>query len=165
MPTIDGLVEGCVPGFAELDPADRQRLQEIAAQLHQRGMPVPFIASSLRSTAGVLREIREESERTDNVLQRESVRRFIEQNAVPDSTGHFRYPRRERKREERDRLHVYTTRLLRDARQARGRHEVKKTRSMLLKLDQRELRRVLGREGDDLCRQINVWLRSTAAMF
>jgi len=42
---------------------------------------------------------------------------------------------------------------------------VKKTRNMLMKLDQRELRRVLGREGDDLCRQINTWLRGTAAMF
>ena len=72
---------------------------------------------------------------------------------------------RERKREERDRLQMNTLRLIREARQARGRHEVKKTRNMLLKVDQRELRRLLGSEGDDLCRQINTWLRSTAPMF
>jgi len=42
---------------------------------------------------------------------------------------------------------------------------VKKTRGMLLKVDQREVRRTLGRDGDEICRQINTWLRSTAAMF
>jgi hypothetical protein len=100
------------------------------------------------------------------VFQREQVRRFIEENAVPSGAPTLRFnQRRERKREERERLHANTCSLLREARQSRARHEVKKTRNMLLKVDQRELRRVLGREGDELCRQINTWLRSTSEMF
>lgn len=163
---MDPLMETNVPFFGQLAPADQARLRELAADLRQRQMPDAFIASSLRSTAEVLRDLRQDEERGDNIFQREHVRQFIEQNAVTDAASSGRYnPRRERKREERDRLQANTLRLLREARQAHGRHEVKKTRNMLLKVDQRELRRVLGREGDDLCRQINTWLRSTAAMF
>jgi hypothetical protein len=163
---LDALIEQYVPSFGEMAPADQERLREMASDLHARRMPPAFIASSLRSTAQILRELRDENERGDNVFQREQVQRFIEQNAVSGPQPSSRHsPRKERKREERDRLQANTLRLIREARQARGRHEVKKTRSMLLKVDQRELRRVLGREGDDLCRQINTWLRSTAAMF
>jgi len=161
---VNALVEKYVPFFSQMVPADRERLREIAADLQSRGLPAPFIESSLRSTADVLRELRSEEERADNVFRREEVQRFIQENAVADTSVPY-HPRRERKREERERLQANTLRLLREARTARGRHEVKKTRSMLLKLDQRELRRVLGREGDDLCRQINTWLRTTASMF
>lgn len=159
------LVSKIVPFYHQLDSAERQRLCEMATSLQERGFPPAFVQSSLKSTAEVLRDLREEEERPDNVLRREQVRRFMEENAaVHPSPTHYNQ-RRERKREERDRLQVNTLRLIREARQARGRHEVKKTRSMLLKVDQRELRRMLGREGDDLCRQINTWLRSTAPMF
>jgi hypothetical protein len=158
------LVEDQVPCYLQLRQDERQRLLEMAVSLQERGLPPAFVASSLKSTAEVMREIREDTERPDNVLQREHVRRFIEQNAVPDAPARY-HQHRERKREERDRLQMNTMRLIREARQARGRHEVKKTRSMLLKVDQRELRRALGREGEDLCRQINTWLRSTAPMF
>ena len=162
----ESLVVEHVPFFAQLSPTEQQQLLQMAANLQERGMPPAFVASSLRSTAEVLREMREEEDRPDNVFQRETVRQFIQQNAVPDSAQRGGYhPRRERKREERERLQANTLHLIREARQARGRHEVKKTRNSLLKLDQRELRRLLGREGDDLCRQINTWLRSTAPMF
>jgi len=163
---LDALVEAAVPQFRQLSAQDQARLRDMADDLRRRDMPPPFINSSLRSTAEVLRELRDDEARPDNVFQRENVRRFIQENAVPDTSQRVRYnQRRERKREERDRLHANTCRLLREARQARARHEVKKTRNMLLKVDQRELRRVLGTEGDDLCRQINTWLRSTASMF
>lgn len=165
-PLPDTLFTRAVPKFAELAPEHRERLRQIAAELHARGMPEAFIMSSVRSTAQVLSELREEEARPDNVFQREEVRRFIEANALPESEqGRRLILRRERKREERESLHANTCRLLREARQSRARHEVKKTRNMLLKVDQRELRRVLGREGDELCRQINTWLRSTAEMF
>lgn len=154
-----------VPYFGQLAPAEQQRLCEMAQSLQQRGLPPAFVNSSLRSTAEVLRDLREEEERPDNVFRREHVRKFIEENAVQDNAPVRYHQHRERKREERDRLQMNTLRLIREARQARGRHEVKKTRNMLLKIDQRELRRLLGREGDDLCRQINTWLRSTAPMF
>lgn len=161
---IEALLERHVPFAAELEPADRRRLAEIAMTLTRRNLPPAFIASSLRSTAEVLRELREEERARDELFQQEHVRRFIEQNAVREPSGGYSV-RRERRREERERLQANTQRLLREARLARGRHEIKKTRNMLLKVDQRELRRLLGREGEELCRQINTWLRSTASMF
>jgi ribosomal protein L16 Arg81 hydroxylase len=163
---LEALVERAVPKFGELAPEHRERLRSMAKELDARGMPGAFIEASLRSTAEVLRDLREEETRPDNVFQREEVRRFVEEHAVPPEEQQRRFNlRRERKREEREQLHAHTCRLLREARQSRGRHEVKKTRNMLLKVDQRELRRMLGREGDELCRQINTWLRSTADMF
>ncbi len=159
------LLEEAVPNIREMAPKDQERLREMAEDLQKRGMPLAFVMSSLRSTADVLREMHEDEARADNIFQREHVRRFIEEHAVTETKRTSYHPRRERKREERDRLQAHTLQLIREARQARGRHEVKKTRNMLLKLDQRELRRLLGHEGDDLCRQINTWLRSTAAMF
>ena len=162
----DDFIRQHVPQFHQLAPADQERLRQISSDLAERGMPIPFIVSSLKSTAEVLRDLRDEEERTDNVFQREHVRRFIEQNSITEARPSGRINmRRERKREERDRLQAMTVQLIREARLARARHEVKKTRNMLLKVDQRELRRVLGKEGDDLCRQINTWLRSTSAMF
>ena len=152
--------------LVQFSPEQRQRLRDMTADLLERGMPERFIMSSIRSTAEVLRDIDQEANHPDNAFQREHVQRFIEENAVPPEQRGLRFnPRRERKREERERLHANTCRLLREARQSRARHEVKKTRNMLLKVDQRELRRILGREGDELCRQINTWLRSTAEMF
>lgn len=165
-PVADDLVRSAVPGFAELPPEHRARLCQMAAELRGRGMPETFVVASLRSTAQVLADLEEDQAHPDNAFQREEVRRFIEENALPPGEQVKQYTlRRERKREERESLHANTCRLLREARQSRARHEVKKTRNMLLKVDQRELRRVLGREGDELCRQINTWLRSTSEMF
>ncbi len=151
---------------ASLAPGDRERLAGIAHDLQSRGMPRKFIMSALHSTADVLRELHEQERRTSELFERNHVRKFVEDNAITIPPRQERYtPRSERKREERERLQANAQQLLREARQARGRHEVKKTRNMLLKLDQREMRRVLGGEGDDLCRQINTWLRSTASQF
>jgi len=162
----DTVLERAVPGYLELAAEHRERLRAMAAELQSRDLPEAFIISSLRSTAEVLADLSEDDARPDNVFQREEVRRFIEANALPESEQAKQFNvRRERKREERESLHSNTMRLLREARQSRARHEVKKTRNMLLRVDQRELRRVLGREGDELCRQINTWLRSTADMF
>ncbi len=159
------VIEEQVPGFSQMDVQDQERLCRLADSLRERGMPEVFITSSLRSTADVLREFRDEQP-DESVMRREEVQRFIEQNAVPSGRQSAPiHPARERRREDRERLTAHVVRLLREARLARARHEVKKTRSMLLKLDQRELRRVLGSEGENLCRQINTWLRSTAPMF
>jgi cytochrome P450 len=159
------------PDYQTLAPEDQARLQEMAAEMAERALPEPFVREALRSTAGVLRELREEEKGHTETWRQEHVRQFIEQNAVPSAPGVGNRPpgaepqRRERKREERERLMTYLTSLLHEARRAHGRHEVKKTRGMLLKVDQREVRRTLGRDGEELCRQINTWLRSTAALF
>lgn len=162
---LDSLITQIVPFFEQLVPADQERLRQITLDLQQRGMPEPFVHASLRSTAEVLREMHDEDNRGDNVFRRENVRRFMQENAITDSVSRPVNFRRERKREERERMQANVHTLLREARLAHARHEVKKTRNMLLKIDQRELRRMLGKEGDDLCRQINTWLRSTAPMF
>jgi hypothetical protein len=163
---LEALLEEQVPGLNRVPLDDQDRIRKMARDLHARRMPFPFILSSVRASLQVLQEIRQDEERADNIYQRENVRRFIEENAVQEPRPRGRtQPRRERRREEREQLQAQAARLIREARLARGRHEVRKTRNMLLKLDQRELRRQLGREGDDLCRQINSWLRSTAAMF
>ena len=165
------LAELVGPGYETLPEEDRARLQEMFAEMTERDLPATFVREALRSTAGVLRELREEEASEADPARREHVRRFIEQNAVPSEPGGGGRPpgsepqRRERKREERERLLSYLTSLLHEARRAHGRHEVKKTRGMLLKVDQREVRRTLGRDGEEICRQINTWLRSTAAMF
>ncbi|MFN3652714.1 MAG: hypothetical protein ACK47B_24310 [Armatimonadota bacterium] len=162
---LDRMIESYVPAWGRMAAEDQSRLRDMAANLVERGMPAAFIGASLRSSAEVLRDLNEEESRPDNIFAREHVKRFIEENAVQDTGPRTYHPRRERKREERERLQANTQKLIREARLARGRHEVKKTRNSLLKVDQRELRRILGKEGDDLCRQINTWLRSTASQF
>lgn len=162
----EGFLPQYIQGYDQLSAADRERLAEMFAELRGRNLPLPFVIASLRSTAEVLADLQADAADAGALFEREHVRAFIEQNAVTPPGRPERYTfRRERKREERDRLQATTQQLLREARLSRGRHEVKKTRNMLLKVDQRVLRRMLGHEGDDLCRQINTWLRTTAAMF
>jgi hypothetical protein len=98
-------------------------------------------------------------------MQREDVRRFIAENAVPPSRHARIEPRRETRQAERERLVRFTTTAIREARSAKARHEIKKTRNVLLRIDQRELRRVLGKDADEFCRQINTILRARATMF
>lgn len=161
----DAALRERVAQFDELTPDDQNRLRELAADLASRGMQEPFIAAALRSTAEVLAELRADEERPETLLRREAVRRLMADHDGRPDPSRGGPPRRERRREERERLHQYLVGLVRQARQARGRHEVKKIRSLLLRVDQREVRRSLGLEGEELCRQMNTWLRSAAPMF
>ncbi len=159
---LDRFLEARVPGFRTFSPPDQDSLRQLAQNLFDRDAAEPFVVASLRSTADVLRELREDEEDPNSVFRRAEVQRFIDENAVPRGRqGGFRS---ERKRQERDRLQGYIQDLLREARSARARHEVKKTRNLLMRLDQREIRRKLGREADELCRQINTVLRQQASM-
>lgn len=154
------------PDFRELDPTlspeDVERLAHIREDLRQRNLPDSFIRAALRSTADVLRDLRDESSHSQQVLRRAEVQQFIRENGTLSEPG-APTMRKETRREEKERLQANVVILLRQARLSRGRHEVKRFRSQLLRIDQRELRRVLGGEGDELCRQINTWLRSTAS--
>jgi len=145
-----------------LHEEDRARLEEMARSLSARSMPEGFITSALASTAAALADLRRQAEAADEAFQRLGVQQFIAENAasVPAVAP---TPRREWKQLERERLLNHTVALLRDARRARARHEIKKTRSELLKIDQRHLRRVLGSEGADLCNQITGLLRSMSS--
>jgi len=145
-----------------LGPEDQMRIVTLARSLAEREMALPFILAGIRSTAEVLADL--EVSGADPVMSRPEVQQFLEANAPPAGrTAVFRgnYV----KRMERERLQQKTVAAIRAARCSRGRHEIKKTRSVLMKIDQRALRHRLGREGDELCREINTILRSMAPLF
>jgi hypothetical protein len=153
-----------IPQLDHATEAQRDRLLCITRALIGRSMPTSVILSSVRSTAGVLDDL-DAPPHPDDVMQREEVRRFIAENAVPRTRRERLEPGREARRTQRERLYNLTTAAIRDARSSKARHEIKKTRNVLMKIDQRELRRVLGKEADDLCRQINTILREMAPLF
>ena len=163
--SAESAVEQCVNMAADsqpLDEDDRHRLTEMARALRARGLPDAFVTSALTSTAQALSDLRRQTEAANEAFGRAGVQRFIAENGVA-SLPMAPAPRREWKQLERERLLTHTIGLLRDARRARARHEIKKTRSLLLKIDQRHLRRDLGSEGQDLCNQISGLLRSMSS--
>ena len=152
-----------LPDLQMTPEARRVQLLRLTRSLLDRSWPTSFILSGVRATADVLDDL-ESIPPADDVMQREEVRRFMAENRATQG-GHSRYrPERETRRAERDRLFDFVTRSIRAARSAKARHEIKKTRRDLLRIDQREVRRVLGRDADDLCHQINAILRATAGV-
>jgi hypothetical protein len=161
---VDELLRA-VPDFAALRGAEQERLRQMAASLLEKGRPRAFVRAALRATAGVLDDLSESADAAGEGFNREDVRRFLEETGAQNA-GTVRHPaRREWKAVERERLLTHTVNLLRDARCARSRHEVKKTRQLLLRVDQRHLRRVLGAEGEELCNQIRGLLRELGSRF
>lgn len=146
-----------------LDQAARDRLAAMAAELSTRDLPAEFVLAALRSTAEVLKELESATRTRAEAMNRAEVQQFIEANGAVQGDVPVVPARREWKQVERERLLGHTLALIRDARGARSRHEIKKTRRMLLKVDQRHLRRVLGTDGEDLCNQISLLLRSFAS--
>jgi hypothetical protein len=153
-----------VDQMPDLSAEKRGRLLDMALDLHGRRLPTPFIFASIRSTAAVLTEWERDSP-GDAVMARPEVRDFIEANAGPQSLGAEIDPRKDVKSGERERLRQSIIAAVRDARRSKARHEIKKTRNVLMKIDQRHVRRALGREGDELCHEISRILRATAALF
>lgn len=152
-----------LPDLHSTPEARRVQLLRLTRALLARSWPTAFILSGVRSTAGVLDDL-DALPAPDDVMQREEVRRFIAEHGTSNGRG-GRYPlARETRRAERERLLQFVTTAIRDARSARARHEVKRMRRVLMRIDQREVRRVLGREAEELCQQINAILRSTAAL-
>jgi hypothetical protein len=153
-----------LPDLDATPEARRVQLLRLTRSLLARSWPTALVLSGVRSTADVLHEL-EALPPPDDVMQREDVRRFIAENAVSTGQRGRQQPSRETRRAERERLTQFITSAIRDARSAKARHEIKKTRRVLLRIDQRQVRRVLGRDGDELCHQINAILRATAALF
>jgi hypothetical protein len=150
-----------LPGLEMTPEARRVQLLRLTRSLLARPWPTPFILSGVRATADVLDDL-DSIPPADDVMQRDEVRRFIAENRATHGARGRHQPQRETRRAERDRLFDFVTRSIRAARSAKARHEIKKTRRDLLRIDQREVRRVLGRDADDLCHQINAILRATA---
>jgi len=153
-----------VDQLPDLTAERRGRILEMALDLHARRLPTPFIFASIRSTAAVLNEWEREGP-ADAVMARPEVRDFIEANSSPAHDVSEIDTRKDVKSGERERLRQSIIAAVRDARRSKARHEIKKTRNVLMKIDQRHVRRSLGREGDELCHEINRLLRATAAMF
>jgi hypothetical protein len=153
-----------VDEIPDLTVERRGRILEMALDLHARRLPTPFIFASIRSTAAVLNEWERDGP-GDGIMARPEVRDFIEANSSPAHEGGEIDTRKDVKSGERERLRQSIIAAVRDARRSKARHEIKKTRNVLMKIDQRHVRRALGREGDELCHEINRILRATAAMF
>lgn len=153
-----------VEQMSELSAEKRGRLLTMALDLHGRHLPTPFIYASIRSTAAVLSEW-ERDIPANAVMARPEIRDFIEANVAPLDAVSEIDTRKDVKSGERDRLRQSIIAAVRDARRSKARHEIKKTRNVLMKIDQRHVRRALGREGDELCHEINRILRATAALF
>jgi hypothetical protein len=162
--SIDELLQA-VPHWETLGEPEQERLRAMAGSLLEKGHPRSFIAAALRSTASVLGDLEAGADAAGEGFNREDVRRFLEETGAQNAET-VRHPaRREWKQVERERLLTHTTNLLREARGAHSRHEVKKTRQLLLRLDQRHLRRVLGAEGEEICNQIRGLLRELGSRF
>jgi hypothetical protein len=147
-----------------LPPPDQRRLLAMARGLDSEGMGRQFVIAGVRSSAAVLADLADTE--ADSVLARPEVRRFIEENVVPSGRARSAvFPGNDVKRLERERLVLKTVAAIREARRSRGRHEIKKTRNVLMKIDQRALRQRLGQEGEELCREIRTILRTMAPMF
>ncbi len=146
-----------------LSPPDQRRLLAMARELAEQGMALPFLIAGVRSSAEVLVDL--DGSEADGAMDRPEVRRFLQENRViPGRGGSAVFRGNDVKRTERDRLVQKAVAAIREARRSRGRHEIKKTRNVLMKIDQRELRQRLGQEGDDLCREISAILRTMAPL-
>jgi hypothetical protein len=142
----------------------RARAWEMALELHARRLPPPFIFAGIRSTAEILTEL-EQTMTPDEARRQRELRAFVAANTPVQGSVAEIDTRKDVKSGERERLRQSIISAVRDARRSKARHEIKKTRNVLMKIDQRHVRRTLGREGDELCHEINRILRATAAMF
>lgn len=132
-----------VADYGALSPEEQETVLSMAETLIRRDLPLEFVAAAVRSTSGLMLELRE-AERA--------------QRDRPVSAK--QQPRREAKAREREALLQSVRRLLREARSAKQPYERKKLRRTLMGIDQAYLRRVLGREAQELCAQINECLRN-----
>jgi hypothetical protein len=158
---LDRTLTEAVPLYGELQPDGRERLMSMARHLSARGWTPEAVVASLRSTAAVLME---EATTSASPLERPEVRAFMVRHGA-DALANGKTPHmvRETRAKERETLREMVLERIRAARGAYARHEAKRVRRDLLHIDQRELRRVLGREADDLCAQINELVRRTGA--
>ena len=144
------------PEADELSAADREALIALADELRRRGLPPAFIEAGVRATARTLRMLPQGPAHPATARDRAEVQQFLAANPATDSP--LDSPRREQRQLEAERLHNYALGLLREARLARSRHEIRKTRSRLRQIDRRRLVRLLRGEGVELCRRINACL-------
>ncbi|MBI3912424.1 MAG: hypothetical protein HY320_16005 [Armatimonadetes bacterium] len=147
-------------GLAGLPSTHQERLRAIERRLRRRRLPEAFIRSALRATQEAMRFLEADAASTNDTFQREEVRRFMAETGAQPAARVREPIEKETRRIERERILGIIQGLIREARTAHAYHEVKKTRNRLLKIDQRRLRRELGRDGEELCREINAILRA-----
>lgn len=148
--------------FRELPKPDQDRLVSMAQVLIARSFPESFVLKGVASTASVMEDLRHAP---GDIMESEHVRRFIRENSIPEERHIPREPARETKREEREQFLESITSIISEARSVKSRHEIKKMRRVLLGIDQRCMRQVLGRDADEPLREIRQLLNEWAPIF
>jgi hypothetical protein len=156
---LDERLSARIRVYSALSESHREEILRAVRDLIGREMPPTFVLSSARSLA---RQFAEEEEEAEQPLDSER-QQFIAENAVApeERVSARRQPRSEAKAREREQFSANVKQLLREARSARQPHERKKLRRELMGIDQRRLRRALGREGQELSDQIREVLLSS----
>jgi hypothetical protein len=142
--------------FRCLSARDQSQVAAMAITMAARGLPLEFVLSSVRATARLMVEA--EAEQSD---PQRPLPEFVRVSVLPPSerVSPRTQPRREAKAMERDWLLRNTRQILREARAAKQPHERKKMRRRLMAIDQAHIRRVLGQDAQQLCSEINEYLR------
>lgn len=157
---VENFLQARIRILSFLSDSHREQVIRAAQEMMAKEMPPTFVLSSARSMA---RQFAEEEEETEQPLDSD-LQKFISENAIPaeEQVSAKRQPRSEAKAREREQFSANVRQLLREARSARQPHERKKMRRELMGIDQRRLRRVLGKEGQELSDQIReILLQST----
>ncbi len=146
-----------ISSFSLLEPEDQEEIVAMAQALKEKGLPPSFILSGARSTIRLLLQVKEEVE----VPVPEEVKSLLGSSILPpyERVTPRQQPRKERKAREKEGLQQFLWNLIKEAKSAKHPHERKKLRRDLLALDRGHIRRVLGREGQEICDQINLLLR------
>lgn len=145
-----------IRSFSLLEPEDQEEILAMAQALKEKGHPPSFILSGIRSTIRLLLQMKEEVEPPVP----EEVKSLLGSSILPpyERVTPRQQPRKESKAREKEGLQQYLWNLIKEAKSAKHPHERKKLRRDLLALDRGHIRRVLGREGQEICSQINLLL-------
>ncbi|MCC6443143.1 MAG: hypothetical protein IT210_06755 [Armatimonadetes bacterium] len=160
---LAGILEMRVEAFREM-PEERQgEAVRVARGLIGKGLPLPVVWAGVEAAARLLPDTPPPAH---DAMSAPRVREFMQsQPKARRSRARRRSPPNEVRRAGREHLHRATQSLLEEARRARSRHEIRKMRQALLKIDQSHLRRSLGKSAEELCFEINNLLRRWASLF
>jgi Xaa-Pro aminopeptidase len=151
-----------VERFNQLSKSDQDRLVSIAQVMSARHFSEEVILAGVNSTASVMEDL---SPDPDDIMNSEQVQKFLRENVTPERRKPPRRPAREVKQVEREDFLESINSTLREARSVKGRHEIKKMRRILLGIDQRNMRQVLGRDAEEPIREIRTLLNDWAPLF
>jgi len=149
--------------FEELSQEDRKTVINMVRGLLRRGLSLQVVWAGVDSAIGLLLDLGPVSQ--EGLCRPKACAFLAETPQARESTHHHLSLPNEARRAGREQLLKATASLLQEARSAKNRHEIRKLRQELLRIDQGYLRRALGKPAEDLCHQINHLLRQWASHF